>query len=275
MKLLLVLILFVFAPCLGQTDTQTVSIYSKAVKAEYSIEIVLPQKYSPKEKYPIVYCADWYHTSGFLKAIRRWLEFGRSAENVILVGISNEKNAHEWALNRNRDFTPSQPHDNYSIGYTYAPALKLTGGAGKFVEFLRNELIPYVERKYTADTSQRGFIGYSLGGLLGTYILCHEPHLFRYYLISSPSLWWDNFSLINDCKANSNVEQVKQGRIYLSVGENEDGVMLQGFGMLKERLRANQSDSLVLKTEVLENERHASGLPVALYNGYRFLYGNK
>ncbi|MBU1011784.1 MAG: hypothetical protein KKG99_02160 [Bacteroidetes bacterium] len=219
--------------CLGQSNIEKHRIRSIAVNSDYLIEIVLPKEYSKEEKYPIVYCTDWFHTSGFLKSIYSWLEYGRSVKNVILVGISVEKNAQEWSVNRYRDFTPTHPHDNYSIGYTYAPALELTGGANNFVKFIKHELIPFAESKFSSDTSKRGFIGYSLGGLLCAYILYHDPGIFHYYLIGSPSLWWDNFSLINELK-DSKTEPIRQGKIYLSIGEYEDGEMLQGFGQLRD-----------------------------------------
>jgi hypothetical protein len=258
----------------GQEKVEKFNIKSNAVQTEYMIEVVLPKEFSEEEKYPIIYCTDWYLTSGFLKSIYSWLEFGRSVESVILVGISVEKNAQDWSMNRYRDFTPTYPKDEYSIGYTYTPALEQTGGAENFATFIKYELIPFIESKYTSDTLRRGFIGYSLGGLFGTYILYSNADLFHYYLIGSPSLWWDSFSLINELK-NSKLVPIKQGKIYLSVGENEDGVMLQGYGFLKDKLRRLQSDSIVLKTEIIKNEGHASGLPVSLYNGVRFLYGKK
>ena len=57
-------------------------------------------------------------------------------------------------------------------------------------------LQPFIENKYKT-TASKTIIGQSLGGLLAAEILLKKPNLFNKYIIISPSLWWNNGSLLN------------------------------------------------------------------------------
>lgn len=70
-----------------------------------------------------------------------------------------------------------------------------TGQSQNFIGFIESELQPYIDEKYrTAST--KTLIGQSLGGLLATEVLFKKPDLFDNYIIASPSLWWDDESLL-------------------------------------------------------------------------------
>ena len=70
-----------------------------------------------------------------------------------------------------------------------------TGHSQNFMEFIKKELQPFVASKYQTS-GQKTIIGQSLGGLLATEILLKQPDLFDNYIIVSPSLWWDDESLL-------------------------------------------------------------------------------
>src|SRR5574342_722941 len=50
--------------------------------------------------------------------------------------------------------------------------------ADKFFNFLKSEVIPYVEKKYPAN-GERTLYGHSYGGLFVTYAFLMEPQLFN------------------------------------------------------------------------------------------------
>ena len=101
---------------------------------------------------------------------------------MIIVAIVN--------VDRNRDYTP-----------TYAPKQKgglefpTSGKADKFLEFLKSELFPYVESNYRTQP-YRIITGWSLGGLFTVFTYLEHPEYFSAYLAISPSLWWDNESML-------------------------------------------------------------------------------
>ena len=185
--------------CNGQEDADRFELESKAVQASYQIEVVIPSGTPlPGTKYPVVYCMDWFVLADYLKALPKLMELGRLTEPYILVGITQGLNTDDWAIMRTRDFTPAYPTDEYSKSYMYSKALEMTGGAAKFTTFLKEELIPSIESKYPSDPFRRCFLGYSLGGLLGVHLLTANPQLFQYYLLGSPSLWFNDYYLVSE-----------------------------------------------------------------------------
>ena len=61
------------------------------------------------------------------------------------------------------------------------------GGIAHFIQFMKNELIPYIETHYRTDP-YRIFSGHSLGGLCVLYAFIHEPELFNAYIGISSSV---------------------------------------------------------------------------------------
>jgi predicted alpha/beta superfamily hydrolase len=260
-------------PGLAQGSVQRFELESKATGARYEIEVVVPAGGPAKDaKYPAIYCTDWFMLGDYLKALPKLLNMGRLTEPFILVGISGPGTEAEWAAARTRDFTPAPPTDEYSKRNTRARAIEQAGGSARFVTFLREELIPRVQREYPADPARRGFLGYSLGGLLGVRILATDPGLFDDYLLGSPSLWYNEFGQISELEKVPAAGPASIGRVYLSVGEEESWEMLKGFGALRSALKEKGIEGERLKAEIIPEAGHVGAMPIALYNGVRFLY---
>jgi len=263
-------------PCNGQGTSRRFDLQSKANGVKYTIEIVLPSGPAANgPKYPVIYCTDWFVLSDYLKTLPKLLDMGRLTEPFAFVGISVQGNMDDWSMMRYRDFTPARPKDDYSKQHTYAKALDITGGAERFVTFLKDELIPHIESAYPVDPSRRGFLGYSLGSLLGAYILTKDPQLFQYYLIGSPSMWYSEYTLAFEFEKApaKGLESVK--RIYLSVGDEESWEMFKGFGILRDALKEKGLEGPRAKAEIIRDAGHVGAMPIALYNGLRFLFRGK
>jgi hypothetical protein len=71
---------------------------------------------------------------------------------------------------RARDYTP-----------TKETRLPQSGGADQFLAFMKNELFPFMETNYKADSKNRILMGCSLGGLFTLYTLFTQPELFSGY----------------------------------------------------------------------------------------------
>ena len=100
---------------------------------------------------------------------------------VIVVGIPNTE--------RRRDLTgPTRVASDSAV----APRV---GGSAAFRRFIRQELIPEVERRYRT-TPERAIIGESFAGLFVVETFLHDPTLFQHYIALDPSLWWDAGSLV-------------------------------------------------------------------------------
>jgi Predicted hydrolase of the alpha/beta superfamily len=158
--------------------TKKTTITSVIVGDSYPIYIGLPKDYaaSPGKSYDVVYLLDG---DGYFSKTQQIIDQhvdDADMNPVILVGIGNIDE-------RTRDYTPTSLKD-YSG----------SGGGDKFCNFLKSELIPYIDANYRTNPSpeNRCLAGHSLGGLCVYYALFKYIDTFGKFLASSPSLWWDN-----------------------------------------------------------------------------------
>ena len=64
------------------------------------------------------------------------------------------------------------------------------GGAKRFLGFIREELIPFVDSNYPTNPEDRTLLGASLSGLFSVYALLQHPETFNRYVAGSPALGW-------------------------------------------------------------------------------------
>ncbi|MGJ8684592.1 MAG: alpha/beta hydrolase [Nonlabens sp.] len=103
--------------------------------------------------------------------------------NVILVGIENTE--------RRRDLSgPSKVA--YDLEFIPNP-----GGADNFRKFIKNELVPEINKKYRT-TNKKAIIGESLAGLFVVETSILEPDMFDYYIAMDPSLWFNESYLVKN-----------------------------------------------------------------------------
>jgi predicted alpha/beta superfamily hydrolase len=233
------------------------------------LNIYLPEGYNPKDstKYPVVYLLDGSADEDFIHVVGLYqfnsFEWINRVPKSIIVGIAN--------TDRKRDFT---------YPTTVAADLKkspTTGKSDKFINFIEEELQPYIEKKYKTN-SERTIIGESLGGLLATEIVLKKPNLFNRYIIISPSLWWDNGSLLT--LKSEILEKTFSDKIEIYIGVGKEGlaptevphVMEVDANVLAERLKNSASKSLSVYFDYLPKEDHATISHQAIYNAIRLIY---
>jgi predicted alpha/beta superfamily hydrolase len=149
------------------------------------LNIYLPDGYdTATAKFPVIYLLDGSANEDFIHIVGlvQFLNMIQVLPATIVVGVAN--------VDRRRDFTfPTKVQKDLA-------AYPTTGGSARFIAFVEKELQPYVEHHYRVS-AQKTIIGQSLGGLLATEILLKKPALFTNYIIVSPSLWWNNESLLD------------------------------------------------------------------------------
>ena len=170
----------------------------------------------------------------------------------IVVGIAN--------VDRKRDFTyPSK----LELDREQFPT---SGHSSKFIAFIQNELQPFINTNYHCN-DESTLIGQSLGGLLATQILFENSNLFKNYIITSPSLWWDEeriltHSLDNDLKGKS---------IYVGVGD-EGPVMIRLAQTLFNKLSIEKSQEAKLYYNFFEKQNHGDVLHLAVYDAFEKIF---
>ena len=107
-------------------------------------------------------------------------------EDVILVGISWQKDIAEDLMKQ------YGAHASRFTDYSFwkktnpnHPKLKF-GQAENHLEFIRNNVMKYIDTNYRTDPNSRSYFGYSLSGAFGAYILLTQPDTFNNYILGSP-----------------------------------------------------------------------------------------
>lgn len=192
---------------------QTFSIDSRALSETRTITIYLPPSYSQDtaRRYAVLYMPDGGIREDFphvANTIDSLISAG-AIDPAIVVGIENTE--------RRRDMT----------GFTAVPAdsaiAPRVGGSGAFREFIRDELMPAVERRYRTN-GDAAIVGESLAGLFIVETFLLEPELFDRYVALSPSLWWNAGALVQ--AAGQHLDSAPPGdRLLYLASADEDEIV--------------------------------------------------
>jgi predicted alpha/beta superfamily hydrolase len=240
---------------LGPVD----KIESTILKETRTLNIYLPPGYNDSSaSYPVIYLLDGSANEDFLHVtgVVQFLTMIGAMPNTIVVGIEN--------VDRKRDFTFPTTITADKKDYP------TTGGSEKFIKFIEEELQLHIKKRYRT-TSKKTLIGQSLGGLLATEILLKKPFLFSDYLIVSPSLWWDNESLLAAAPKLLQQYADKKLNIVISVGGGEEEVMKNDAAKLAELLKSSSDKTLNPVYNPLPEEDHLTILHNAVYKGLMIL----
>jgi predicted alpha/beta superfamily hydrolase len=240
--------------------THHVTIHSNIVGDDYDLYICFPKHYADTLKsFPVLYLIDGQYDFPLVDNMYYDQYYDGRVPDLIVVGIT-------WAgQNRNidslrlRDYTPT----------TVAMAPQ-SGGAPKFLAFITKELVPYVEGHYKTDKHDRALMGSSLGGLFTLYAMFHETDFFTRYVLTSPSLQWDNF-VTNRFEDEYHAKRSDLPvRLYMAIGGLE-GIdeMFKGF---VDRLHSRGYKGLQMQTAVLADMGHAGGKPEGYARGMQYVF---
>lgn len=245
---------------LGNID----ELYSKELNEKRTLNIYLPEGYNEKDslKYPVIYLLDGSEDEDFIHIVGlvqfNSFEWVNQVKKSIVVGIAT--------VNRRRDFTfpttISKDLERYPT----------SGNSNKFIAFIQKELQPFIEKKYKTN-NDKTIIGQSLGGLLTTEILFTKSFLFNKYIIISPSLWWNNGSLL---KQDAKLDDKKRD-IYIAVGKEGltpteiPRVMEVDANLLVEKIKSSKNQNIAVYFDYLPQENHATIMHQAVLNAFKFL----
>ncbi|WP_291912638.1 alpha/beta hydrolase-fold protein [Chitinophaga sp. CB10] len=191
------------------------SVYSKAVGDSFQIRVAVPPGYQPAGKYPVVYVLDAnLYFDIYAATMRRYSEVGLLPA-CIVAGIGYRDFRSMDSL-RNRDYTFPVAIPEYEM--------PVSGGADKFLQFLRDELTPLIDRQYATDPAKRWLMGHSLGGYFTLFALQrqlrHNARLFDGFIAASPSLHYNHYYLLD--KFTPAKGSTLPRRVYIAYGGQED-----------------------------------------------------
>jgi uncharacterized protein len=266
----------------AQTGNQVVigkidSIQSTILGEQRKIWVYVPEG-APTARYPVVYLLDGEgHFSSVVGMIHQLSAVNGNSvcPQMIVVGIPN--------TDRFRDLTPTHVD---AIPNRNSAWLKNTGGGEKFIAFMENEVMPFIESKYPTEPYKM-FIGHSLGGLMVMQSLIHHPHLFNSYIAIDPSMWWDNQRLLKESKKLLATNKFDRKSLFLGIANTmEDGMDLQKVRLdtsedtrhirsileLRTALEANKQNRLKAQSKYYENDTHSSAPLITEYDALHFIF---
>jgi uncharacterized protein len=260
--LLTSLIACIIASCTEEqfsaSQTREFVIQSALNNTKYEIKVALPEHYNPSvEKYATLYVLDGVENFDFVANNCRKISNGYSVPNVLVVSIG-------YGNDRSDDYTPTKTNGS-------------TGGGALFASFIKEELIPRIERDFGADTTRdsRIILGHSYGGLFGAYVLAARNNLFGNYILLSPSIWYDNeVSLILE-KQNRIRNKNKHQLVFLGIGELENAGRMQApFEAFYQILRDNYSN-IHLSKNLEKNLDHVGSKNPNIIKGLTYYFKNR
>ena len=266
-------------------NTQQFEIFSKEINQEFIINIGLPPNYSKDhDKYPVVYVTDAGSNFIGLMGSLPLMQFVNDLPSFVLVGIDYKSpNSMDSMSLRNRDLTPTNDKiwmaaqkDMYKIFGEDLPQVD-AGGAKYFLDFINDEIKPFINKKYYVDTTDQTYCGFSLGGLFGLYTLFNSSDSFKRYVIGSPSIWWDDRHILKVEEEYAKKNKNLSAKVFMSTGdlEEEGGdnfKMISNMKALSNNLLSRNYKGLDLETVIFEDETHCSAVSATLNRGLRNVF---
>lgn len=161
---------------------------------ERNVDIWLPNNYSNKEKYAVIYMHDgqmlfdaqntWNKQAWEMDETASKLINNPNLKKFIIVGI--------WNISKNRhsEYFPQNPFEDLNEQQKEVVTQKLINkgkinsqfipNSNNYLKFIVTELKPYIDKNYaTIPNSKNTFIaGSSMGGLISIYAICQYPNVF-------------------------------------------------------------------------------------------------
>lgn len=259
------------------------SISSKVLNEQRKIWIHLPRSVQYKgfsaQKYPVVYLLDGdAHFSSVVGMIEELSEINGNTicPEMIVVGIPN--------TNRTRDLTPT--HSDIDLPFVNKGLSEQSGGGEKFTEFLKKELIPYIDSKYPT-APYKTLIGHSFGGLTVMNIFTNHTNLFNSYVAIDPSMWWDHEKFLKETTKTLATKNLANVSLFLGVANTMEDDMdllkvrkdtsiitkhIRSALDLNDFLSQNKKSNLQYQYKYYQDDNHSSIPLIATYDALRFLF---
>lgn len=209
------------------------------------------------------------------------------AKPLLVVGIGYDNGQLLDIPMRSLDYTPPMLAKG-----KIAPSLPPKGEADLFLNMIEQELLPQLQQTYRIHAQKSAILGHSYGGVLALYALMQRPEMFSHYIVSSPSMWWNEGSLqhLPDSYFKPLLQNKQLKKVRLSVGEYEQAPsphvdangeraqilaqkqMVNKIEDMGARLQGLQAVHLQLQQARYAGETHTGAMFRATLDGIKFLY---
>jgi uncharacterized protein len=257
--------------------------------------VARPLGEAPAAGWPAVYLLDGFeHFATTTQLVRAMANAGET-RGAVVVGVAYADPA-DGARQRWLDLTtPSSQATLDRLGRKEVTEAGV-GGLDDYLLAIEAEVKPAIEARFPIDRADQTLFGHSLGGLAVLRALFRQTATYRNFVASSPSIWWDEKSILADEPAFA--ARVKAGeaapRVFVCVGGQEEtpsradasrgaftqaeidkmtrkAKMVGNAHALGRRLRAiDGPKGYEVESFVFRDEGHISVIPAAISRGMIF-----
>lgn len=181
--------------------------------------------------------------------------------SLLLVGAAYGGGFRSPVNRRGRDYTP-----------TAMAGEDGTGGAGAFLRFLREELWPWLEARGGVGVADAAVFGHSIGALLALTDLWSGRRLFSRYVVSAPSVWYDERSILAIGRRHRDLVEELPVRLFLGVGTEDTPSMHADLALLEAQLEERPYRGLVVERARFAGRDHYDAVPDALRAGLEAVF---
>jgi len=244
--------------CFGQDYDSSINIGEKVevnseiLKESRNIFIYTPDGYEESNlNYPTLYVLDGTKNYLISTAIVNFLSRIQRIPPMIVVGIPN--------VDRDRDLSP-----------LFIEGTSNRGEGDNFLNFLKEELIPYLDNTYRTN-NYRILFGHSLGGAFANYTLITKPELFNAYITASPYLMYNDEFILKEAESKLDNLLKSRNQLYIALG-NEPAYhesLNKYTALLKDRAKTLRWDY-----QIFNEDDHNSIPVITLLEGLKYIYAD-
>jgi predicted alpha/beta superfamily hydrolase len=268
---------------------------------QLKISVAAPAAQSPLAKTPVLYVVDGDLLFGIAAEVGRAMSAVAGLPAHYVVGVGYDAFYADFLKLRTADLSPPiSAEANAGMGALGAMiGSENNGGADAFLTFLTDTLRTEIAARYPETAGGEPILfGHSLGGLFAAHALLTRPDSFASYIVSSPSLWWDQFSTLKRLPAFKQKlgSLARQPRVFVDVGGKEQDLpqrVPDGAGMTLEEAQAQiraarmvdaanefavslrDAGLTQLQHITFAADDHTSVAPAAIVHGMRFALGRE
>ncbi|WP_167346275.1 alpha/beta hydrolase [Sphingopyxis macrogoltabida] len=268
-------------------------------EGKLTISVAAPAAPLPDTGVPVLYVLDGDLLFGMAAEIGRAVSSVAAFPAHYVVGIGYDAGYADVLKLRTADLAPPITADALEslggLGATIGGAH--SGGADAFLTFLTGALRAAIAERYPRTAGGRQILfGHSLGGLFAARALLTRPDSFSAFIASSPSLWWDGFSVLDELPAFRErlAALPRPPRVFVDVGAREQEPptsVPDGMGVTLEEAQAqiraarmvdaarefaaalSDAGVIELRHVAFAEDDHVSAAPAAILHGMRFALG--
>jgi len=224
---------------------------SKLLNRNMNVQIRLPDGYGASDAtYPVLYDMNGPFRITFSYGTIELLARSADIPDMIVVAVPPLPNGYVHAPYENRGDDPAT--------------------ADLSIAFLKEELIPFIEKNYRTN-SFRILYGHSVGGLFTMYTLFNYPQLFTAYIAGSP--WFQT----NDQYWLKHIEQMAAKKnldgkfLFMTVGKEEAPLTIETYKELEQWMNSQTFKGLTWRSAWVDGD-HGSMVGRNIYDGLIFIF---